>query len=62
MTSGWISTDGKVVGEETGVREMTSETIDVCEVCGSTNLQQIKCKVVCRNCGTILRSCSDLAQ
>jgi hypothetical protein len=37
-----------------------SETVDVCDVCGSTDLLQIKCKVVCRNCGTILKSCSDL--
>jgi len=37
------------------------EKLDVCDVCGSTNLKEIKCKVVCQNCGTILRSCSDLA-
>ena len=35
-------------------------TIDVCEVCGSTNVKEIKCKVVCLNCGTILKTCSDL--
>jgi rubredoxin len=35
---------------------------DVCDVCGSTNLKEIKCKLICQNCGTILRSCSDLAQ
>ncbi len=34
---------------------------DVCDVCGFAQLVQIKCKVQCRNCGTILRSCSDLA-
>ena len=33
---------------------------EVCDVCGSTEIVEIKCKVVCRNCGTILRSCSDL--
>jgi len=33
---------------------------DVCEVCGSTNVKEIKCKVVCLNCGTILKTCSDL--
>jgi transcription initiation factor TFIIIB Brf1 subunit/transcription initiation factor TFIIB len=37
-------------------------TIDVCEVCGSTNIKEIKCKVVCQNCGTILKTCSDLAR
>ena len=34
---------------------------EVCDVCGSTELKEIKCKLVCLNCGTILRSCSDLA-
>ena len=38
-----------------------SGDIEVCDVCGSSDLLQIKCKVVCRNCGTILKSCSDLA-
>ena len=37
-----------------------SDEPDVCDVCGSSDLMQIKCKVVCRNCGTILKSCSDL--
>jgi hypothetical protein len=32
----------------------------LCDVCGSTDVVAIKCKVVCRNCGTILRSCADL--
>jgi len=35
-------------------------TVDVCEVCGSTNIKEIKCKVVCQNCGTILKTCADL--
>lgn len=34
---------------------------ELCDVCGSSNLKEIKCKIVCQNCGTILRSCSDLA-
>lgn len=33
---------------------------EVCEVCGSTNVKEIKCKLICQNCGTILRSCADL--
>jgi len=36
---------------------MSEET---CDVCGSTNIKEIKCKLVCQNCGTILRSCADL--
>jgi len=33
---------------------------DVCDVCGSANVYEIKCKLICKNCGTILRSCADL--
>ena len=33
---------------------------EVCVVCGSTDLEEIRCKVVCKNCGTILMSCEDL--
>jgi hypothetical protein len=33
---------------------------EVCDVCGSTNVLEIKCKVICQNCGTILKSCADL--
>jgi hypothetical protein len=32
-----------------------------CDICGSTDIVEIRCKVVCRNCGTILQSCADLA-
>jgi hypothetical protein len=39
---------------------MKSEPDIVCDVCGSADIVEIKCKVVCRNCGTILKSCSDL--
>lgn len=31
-----------------------------CDVCGSTEIIEIKCKVICRNCGTVLQTCSDL--
>jgi hypothetical protein len=33
---------------------------ETCDVCGSTNIKEIKCKLICQNCGTILRSCADL--
>jgi hypothetical protein len=36
------------------------DTNEVCDVCGSPNVQEIKCKVICQNCGTILKSCADL--
>ena len=32
-----------------------------CDICGSADVREVKCKVICRNCGTILRSCADLA-
>ena len=32
----------------------------LCDVCGSTQVQELRCKVICRNCGTILQSCADL--
>jgi hypothetical protein len=42
-----------------GIDEMDTEK-EVCDVCGSSNLKDIKCKVICQNCGTILKSCADL--
>jgi hypothetical protein len=36
------------------------EKNEVCDVCGSAAIVEIKCKVICRNCGTILKSCADL--
>ena len=35
-------------------------SLEVCDVCGSTDVREIKCKLICQNCGTILRSCADL--
>ena len=34
--------------------------VEVCDVCGSTDIKEIKCKLICQNCGTILKSCADL--
>ena len=31
-----------------------------CDVCGVDAVIERKCKVICRNCGTILKSCADL--
>ncbi len=39
---------------------MTVPIADVCDVCGSTDLREIKCKVICGNCKTILLSCADI--
>jgi hypothetical protein len=38
----------------------TAPATVVCDVCGSTRVQELRCKVICRNCGTILQSCADL--
>ncbi len=35
--------------------------IELCDVCGSADLKVFKCKLVCQNCGTILKTCSDPA-
>jgi hypothetical protein len=37
-----------------------SETPDVCDRCGMATVVERKCKVICLNCGTILKSCADL--
>jgi hypothetical protein len=34
---------------------------DACPVCGASRLQEIRCKVICLNCRTILQSCADLS-
>ena len=34
--------------------------VEVCDICGSVDIKEIKCKVICQNCGTILKSCADL--
>ena len=34
--------------------------LELCDVCGSANVKEIKCKLICQHCGTILRSCADL--
>jgi hypothetical protein len=33
---------------------------EVCEVCGVAAVVERKCKVICLNCHTILKSCADL--
>jgi hypothetical protein len=34
---------------------------ETCDVCGCDELYELRCKVVCRNCRSIVRSCADLA-
>ncbi len=33
---------------------------ETCPVCGSDRVAEIRCKVICQNCKTILQSCADL--
>jgi hypothetical protein len=33
---------------------------EVCERCGVAALTERNCKVICLNCGTIVKSCADL--
>ena len=42
------------------VRERNIPMLTECDVCGSGDLDEIRCKVICRNCRTILQSCADL--
>lgn len=38
----------------------SNEASDVCDVCGREALYELRCKVVCGNCRSIVRSCADL--
>jgi hypothetical protein len=33
---------------------------ETCDVCGSTDLWWRNCKLLCRNCGRIVKGCADL--
>jgi hypothetical protein len=33
---------------------------NTCDICNSSRVVLIKCKLVCTNCGTILQTCADL--
>jgi hypothetical protein len=33
---------------------------ETCDVCGSTELWWRNCKLLCRRCGSIVKSCADL--
>jgi hypothetical protein len=33
---------------------------DVCDLCGSNRIVWRRCKLICENCHTILKSCADL--
>ena len=32
---------------------------EICDICGSDRTEWRKCKLVCLNCGSIVKSCSD---
>ena len=33
---------------------------ETCDVCGSTDVWWRNCKLLCRRCGSIVKSCADL--
>jgi hypothetical protein len=33
---------------------------DYCDYCGSADVAWVKCKLICRNCRQIVKSCADL--
>ncbi|MEO6443667.1 MAG: hypothetical protein ABIZ91_09350 [Gemmatimonadaceae bacterium] len=44
---------------------MTADTplppdAETCPVCGSPELRDIRCKIICLNCRSIVKSCADL--
>ena len=41
---------------------LADKDAEICDVCGSSNIVAFKCKLICQNCGTILRTCSDLSE
>ena len=40
--------------------EESERVTEPCDVCGSDRVTWQKCKLICLNCGTILKSCADL--
>ena len=40
----------------------TEDDPDRCDICGSTKIVWRNCKLLCQNCGTMLKSCADLTQ
>jgi hypothetical protein len=40
----------------------TEDDPDSCDICGSTKIVWRNCKLICQNCGTMLKSCADLRQ
>jgi len=36
------------------------KVVEECDVCGSTDVWWRNCKLLCRNCGAIVKSCADL--
>jgi hypothetical protein len=45
------SIDGPPPGDRAG---------EPCEICGAREVLWLRCKLICRNCQTILKTCADL--
>jgi hypothetical protein len=37
-----------------------AQSAETCDYCGSTDLMWVKCKLICRACHQINKSCADL--
>jgi hypothetical protein len=38
----------------------TADDPQTCDICGSPKIVWRNCKLLCENCGTMLKSCADL--
>jgi uncharacterized membrane protein len=55
--------DSRAIGQATEAARPTVESADAiatCDVCGVAAVVERKCKVICLNCHTILKTCADL--
>jgi hypothetical protein len=55
-----LTAQGSPTGVARAIRNRPVPLLAACDVCGSADLAEIRCKVICRNCRTILQSCADL--
>jgi len=43
-----------------GADDSSRSSAESCDLCGSTDLVWRNCKLLCRNCHAIVKSCADL--
>jgi hypothetical protein len=42
------------------IEQHSDPEADACDVCGSGRTEWRKCKLICANCNSIVKSCADL--